>query len=86
MLYGQPVQLPRWVEVVIWAAMSGLLLYVAIYGLMLRHLLGWKTEVWSVLMIVVVGVWGYSLLHPHGKLWRAFHPAEWGTGHENPRR
>ena len=86
MLYGKPVQPPRWVEVLIWAAVSGMVLYVAALGLRLRHLLGWRQDVWSALMIAFIGVWGYSLLYPHGKLWRAFHPSEWSLPRESQRR
>ena len=83
-LYWPPVQRPRWVEILMWAVVSPLGLYAAIFQLRLR--LGWEIDMWSVLMILYIGVWGYSLLHPHGRLWRAFHPAEWGTGRENERR
>ena len=83
-LYWPPPPPPLWVEVLVWAAISALVLYGSVFEL--RHPLGWDIDIWSVLMIVLIGVWGYSLLYPHGKLWRAFHPSEWGTGRENRRR
>ena len=83
-LYWPPPPRPLWVEVLVWAAISALVLYGSVFEL--RHPLGWDIDIWSVLMIVLIGVWGYSLLYPHGKLWRAFHPSEWGTGRENRRR
>jgi len=76
-LYRPPPPRPLWVEVLIWAATSALVLHGAVFALM--HPLRWDSDIWWVVMIVLIGVWGYSLLHPHGKLWRAFHPREWGS-------
>ena len=83
-LYWPPAPLPRWAEVLIWAVMSSVILYAAVFEL--RHPVGRKIDMWSVLLILLVIVWGYSLLYPHGKLWRAFHPGEWGSERENRQR
>jgi len=74
-LYGRPVQLPRWAEALMWAVLFPWALYLAVFQL--RHPLGWRFDMWPVLIVVILGVWGCSLLYPHGKLWRALHPGEW---------
>jgi hypothetical protein len=83
-VYWPPARRPRWFEVLTWAAVMSWTLYFTV--LALRQPLGWKIDMWPVVTIVIIGVWGYSLLYPHGKLWRAFHPGEWGDGRENQRR
>ena len=86
MLYWPPAPRSRWFEVLCWAFASALILSATVFALMFWSSLTWRHEAWSVVMVVFIAVWGYSLLYPHGKLWRAFHPSEWGAPHENQQR
>src|SRR5437016_11470153 len=50
-LYSPPPPRPLWLEVLMWAAISPVALYVAF--ITLRPWVGWKVGFWGVLMLVI---------------------------------